>query len=163
MAAAAPASHADPAAATADGDANTALLKPEGRKLADTAGSEHYYDADFSWIKVQSVKVGAQRIFPYVCKVADVMDSIGGVVARGLGLTNSRFQYAVDEYYRRERRKLRKEEQERQREMQRKREEGLLDEDDEALPYCPPIVTQRVKVEVAPPAAKEESTDRHDV
>ena len=103
------------AEAHADPTVETALLAQPGKKLADVSGSSQYYDTDFSWIQVQSVRVGAQQIFPYVCKVVSVMDSIGGVVARGLGLTNSRFQYAVDEYYRRERRRLRKEEQERQR------------------------------------------------
>jgi hypothetical protein len=78
------------------------------------------------------------------------MESIGGVIVNTFGLNQSRFQYAVDEYHRRERIRIEKEQQvykrERQRILERARQ-GLDNDDDaeddddvdSASYYCPPM------------------------
>jgi hypothetical protein len=127
-----------------------------------------YYDVSFDWIKNESLRVGVTRVYPYACKVVGVMEWIGGKVANATGLTQSRFQYAVDEYYRRERKRHEKELLEEAILVQRARERGLLrksvvrpdgtveivdDDSDDDVPYAPPVVTRSVPRPAAMSAA----------
>ena len=107
-----------------------------------------YYDADFTWIGNNTIRSAAKTVYPAAYRAYVICDWIGEKVANGLGLTSSRFQYAVDEYHRLERKKQRKVELARQQELEAIREKGLLgtieDDDDDDLPYVPPVVTQKV-------------------
>lgn len=106
-----------------------------------TAPTTQYYDVNFDWIQVKPLRTSVKKVYPYVCKVLGGMEWIGGKVAYGLGLTQSRFQYAVDEHYKRERRKQKREMEEAALMLQRAREKGLLNEDDD-VPYAPKLVTR---------------------
>lgn len=118
-----------------------------------------YYDANLDWIKNDTLRSGVKYVYPAAKKVYLVMDWIGEKVAYAIGATQSRFQYAVDEYNRQERRKARKEELERQRLLEKARRQGLAggdlggdDDDGLGCPYVPPVITTEV-VGPPPPSA----------
>ena len=80
------------------------------------------------------------------------MEYIGEKVVNVLGLNSSRFQYAVDEYNRRERIKREKVDLELQRERQRIIDLGLqgIEADvntTEDIPYAPPLEVLKVPVD----------------
>lgn len=106
----------------------------------DGSSNAKYYDTDFQWIGNKSVRKGVTTVYPYAHRVYLGMEWLGGKIADGLGITQSRFQYAVDEYNRRERRKRDKEALERERMLQRARELG--EEDEEPMPYAPPVLLE---------------------
>lgn len=118
-----------------------------------------YYDANFEWIPNGPLRTGAKAVYPAAYKTYLVMDWIGEKVAWVLGATQSRFQYAVDEHHRQERRKARKEELERQRLLEKARRHGIPglggdnddDDDDAGCPYVPPVITTNVVRPPAPP------------
>ena len=120
---------------------------------------EEYYDVDLSWAMLKPLTNGVALAFPYAIKAINVMDSIGGYVSRKLGLTQSRFQYAVDEYYRLEKQKLEKqaaEKRQKRLEQQQSRynknddsgsSHESVDDDGEAPPYCPPLISIEVEAQ----------------
>lgn len=120
-------------------------LTEEGRAAAAT--NRQYYDVSFDWVGNQPVRTGLVKAYPYARKVVDGMDWLGGKVANALGLTSSRFQYAVDEYWRREKKKHRKDMLERQLQEERERAARSALDDDDDVPYAPPVVTQEIIVQ----------------
>ena len=116
-------------------------------------GPSGYYDVNFDWVPTSTLRSGARTVYPTLHKVYCAMDYIGEKLANGLGLTQSRYQYAVDEYNRREERKRRKAEMERQRKMEEEIANGFMSYDEDAndendglgIPYVPPLVTTRVE------------------
>lgn len=120
-----------------------------------------YRDVDFSWIPTITLQKTAKFVYPVCNRTMQVMENIGGVIVHTFGLNQSRFQYAVDEYHRRERARVEKEQmaykQERQRVLERARQ-GLDDDDEEddaedsggSGRYCPPmppLVSERVPLQ----------------
>jgi hypothetical protein len=142
--------------------------RPDANAASASDDRAAYYDVSFDWIKMESVRVGATTVYPYVCRVVSWMDWLGGKVASGTGLTSSRFQYAVDEYYRRERKRERREKEEEAILLQRARDRGLLrktrdddDEDEDDVPYAPPLVTHRVAAPQHSPAPTPALEETH--
>jgi len=101
-----------------------------------------YYDNDFSWINNTTARAVVTKVYPTAYKVYEWMDWMGGKVAWCLGLTQSRFQYAIDEAERIERRKRRKEEKRQQRAME---EEAYWREREE--PYVPRMTMQKAELQ----------------
>ena len=78
--------------------------------LSDEAQIQYYDTTALDWLPANGkIRSAAETIFPYAQKALKGMDWLGGKIANGLGLTSSRFQYAIDEYERRERRHLERE------------------------------------------------------
>lgn len=126
-------------------------VRDEGEEAPAAAGAkeEQYFDANFDWIANEKLRNGAKYVYPVAYKVYVVMDWIGEKVAYALGATQSRFQYAVDEYHRQERRNARKAELERQRMLEKARRQGIAggdagDDRDGSCPYVPPVITTEV-------------------
>jgi hypothetical protein len=107
---------------------------------ADVRAGAEYMDAKLDWLPERFyIREAAQKVYPYAAKVLKGMDWLGGKFANGLGLTSSRFQYALDEHNRRERKIQQREEEARARERAIKHQQGLVDEDDSRMPYVPPV------------------------
>ncbi len=113
---------------------------------------DSYYDVDLGWIKNPSARRVARAVYPVCQRVLTVMESIGEKVVNIFGLNSSRFQYAVDEYERRERLKQEKIDLEREKERRRILEKGLQgieadvadDDDNIDIPYAPPLEVLKV-------------------
>jgi hypothetical protein len=122
------------------------------------AEANDYRDVDFTWIPTNALRNTARYVYPACNRTVQIMEAIGGVIVNTFGLNQSRFQYAVDEYNRRERARVEKEQLAYQKERQRILEaarQGLDNdtyEDDEeegeaTRRYCPPmpqLVSERV-------------------
>lgn len=107
----------------------------EGAPLPPSnAGDGDYYDVNLDWVPTATLRKTAKFVYPACNRCLQVMESIGGVMVNVLGLNQSRFQYAVDEYNRRERVRIEKEQlayqKERDRILERARR-GLDAEDDD--------------------------------
>ena len=107
----------------------------EGDTVA-TNNSAGYYDVNVSWIPTQPLRNAASYCYPFCYRVLGIMEGIGGVIVNTFGLNQSRFQYAVDEFHRRERVKKDREELRRKRARERFLERASrgadeYDEDDE--------------------------------
>ena len=107
-----------------------------------------YYDADFSWFGAGDTyaKRAAKALYPAAMAALGSMEWVGEKVVSTFGLDQSRFQYAVDEFDRQERRRLHKEQQILNARSEAYRQRGLRegmddpDEDISDIPYAPPIV-----------------------
>ena len=124
-----------------------------------------YYDTNLDWISNPTLNKCARTVYPAAYKTYCIMEWIGGKVAYCIGATQSRFQYAIDEYNRLERRRLRKEEQERQMMLDKARRAGMAaeeedsdveDEDQLHIPYVRPVLT--TDTVVPPPSAQKSQT-----
>jgi hypothetical protein len=139
----------------------------DSRRVEVNDGEEQgYYDTNLNWVPEGKLRTCARYVYPVAYKTYLFMDWVGGKVAYAIGANQSRFQYAVDEYYRQERKKARKEAVERQRRIDRERRAGMLAEEDESegdddeqelmeaggsggtsgkkrphIPYVPPVLT----------------------
>ena len=107
---------------------------------ASPAAKSGYYDTDFDWIKNDRARTVVAAVYPTAYKVYAWMDWMGGKIAGVLGLTQSRFQYAIDEHDRIERRKRRKEEQ-----RQTRANEEAAYYRDRMETYVPSMATQKVE------------------
>eukprot|EP00760_Papus_ankaliazontas_P006518 PhM_4_TR13076/c0_g2_i1/m.75313 len=101
-----------------------------------------YYDTNFEWIKNQRVRRAACKVYPTAMWLWDWGDYLGGKVANALGLTQSRYQYAIDEYNRQQRKKRRKEEKVQKERMERA---AYWQENEEG--YVPPNTLASVNVQ----------------
>lgn len=119
------------------GDTTTATVASVPPVPADTA--VRYYDADFTWVPAGLLRRSVVACYPVGKKVVNTMEWIGGKVVHICGLDQSRFQYAVDEYYRQQRKKQAEETRERELFLDRVRQNATLD-DDLAVPYAPPLM-----------------------
>ncbi|CUG90205.1 Hypothetical protein, putative [Bodo saltans] len=123
-----------------------------------------YRDVDFTWIPTNALRTTARYVYPVCNRTVQIMEAIGGVIVNTFGLNQSRFQYAVDEYNRRERVRIEKEQMVYQKERNRILEaarQGLdndtygggEDEEDESeanrryCPPMPPLVSERVPLQ----------------
>lgn len=98
-----------------------------------------YYDVNVGWIPTQPLRTAVSYCYPFCYRVLGIMEGIGGVIVNTFGLNQSRFQYAVDEFHRRERVKKDREELRRKRARERFLERAsrgadeLDEEDDEEM------------------------------
>lgn len=117
-----------------------ALREQTTQPLLGAEAHVEYYDAKLDWVTERFyLRKTAEAVYPYAQKAFRFMDKLGGKFAHGLGLTSSRFQYALDEYNRRERKMYEKMERENAKEKAIKHQQGLVDEDDSRMPYVPPV------------------------
>lgn len=121
---------------------------------APNRDGSQYYDVDLSWVpETAGLRRVATLCYPAAYRTFCVMEAIGGVIVRSCGLDQSRYQYAVDEYHRRERVKREKEQTRIARNDQKELNKGFggIDDDDDDCPdapYVPPVYTERVSVDV---------------
>eukprot|EP00755_Sulcionema_specki_P028985 Sspe_Gene.91130::Locus_62595_Transcript_1_1_Confidence_1.000_Length_641::g.91130::m.91130 len=134
-----------------------------------------YYAEDAPWykypLKYDSVQRVWSRVGPALYRVYVIADAIGEKVADALGITQSRFQYAIDEHNRQMRKKRRKEQQIRKKileERERERQRLGVKEDVEAgranagLPSVPDhelYMTVAVSTPVDPPSASPQEQE----
>lgn len=130
----------------------------------------NYYDADVSWIPTTALKKVARAAYPACTRTLQVMESIGGVIVNTFGLNQSRFQYAVDEYHRRERVRLEKEQMQYQKEREKmldrlrrgidvisSSDDDEVDDEDSAFLMSTVGSTSAEQREVLPDPAKKQS------
>ncbi|KAJ9437227.1 hypothetical protein DIPPA_00005 [Diplonema papillatum] len=82
-------------------------------------------------LRIEAVSRAWQCVCPILYRIYVTADYIGEKVADAFGITESRFQYVIDEHNRRADKKKRKEEQVRQRlleEREKRRANGILDD-----------------------------------